>query len=153
MRRTLFSACLLGLCILSACSKRNETTSTAPPVAPPVARPARVKPKTTGDSPGTAAPARTAGTSSTANPEKAWKPIGDRLDDRMPTAPPNSSKTNPINLPMTEAMHRYMEANGKLPQDFQVLVKTRFLPKLPEPPQGKRFAVDRRHLQVVILDQ
>ncbi len=39
-----------------------------------------------------------------------------------------------------------------MPADFETLVKEKYLKKLPQPPSGKRFALDRNRMQVVILD-
>jgi len=72
--------------------------------------------------------------------------------DRIPTAPPNSSKSYPVDRALTEALQRYNEANGKMPADFSVLVTQKYLKAMPSPPAGKRFALDRPHMQVVIVD-
>lgn len=77
----------------------------------------------------------------------------DRIEDRIPTAPPNSSKSNPIDRTLTEALQRYNEANGKMPADFNVLVTSKYLKALPTPPAGKYYALDRPHMQVVLLNQ
>jgi hypothetical protein len=77
----------------------------------------------------------------------------DRIEDRLPTAPPNSSKTSPIDRTLTEALQRYNEANGKMPADFSVLVTSKYLKALPTPPAGKFYALDRPHMQVVLLNQ
>jgi hypothetical protein len=49
-------------------------------------------------------------------------------------------------------LQRYNEANGKMPADFSVLVTQKYLKAMPSPPAGKRFALDRPHMQVVIVD-
>lgn len=77
----------------------------------------------------------------------------EKIEDRLPTAPPDSSKSNPVDQKLTEALHHYLEANGKLPPDFNALVTARILKQMPTPPAGKRYAVDRRNLQVVLLSQ
>ncbi|NBV23116.1 MAG: hypothetical protein EBS05_14510 [Proteobacteria bacterium] len=74
------------------------------------------------------------------------------ITDQIPSAPPNSSKTNPVDRTLTEALQRYNEANGKMPADFSVLVAQKYLKSMPTPPPGKRFALDRPHMQVVIID-
>lgn len=77
----------------------------------------------------------------------------ERIVDRIPTAPPNSSKTNPVDRTLTEALQRYNEANGKMPMDFSILVTAKYLKALPIPPPGKFFALDRPHMQVVLLSE
>ena len=76
----------------------------------------------------------------------------DVIADQIPTAPPNSSKSNPVDRALTEALQRYNEATGKMPSDFSVLVTQKYLKALPTPPPGKRFALDRPHMQVVVID-
>lgn len=39
-----------------------------------------------------------------------------------------------------------------MPTDFSVLVAQKYLKTLPSPPAGKRFALDRPHMQVVVID-
>ncbi|MSU26476.1 MAG: hypothetical protein EXS27_01005 [Pedosphaera sp.] len=74
------------------------------------------------------------------------------LPDRLPNAPNDSSLHLPIHPELTGAVHLYRTDHGKLPPDFETLVKERYLKALPAPPPGKRFAVDRNRLQVVITD-
>ena len=86
-------------------------------------------------------------------PPPAQSPGLEKVEDRLPTAPPDSSKSNPVDQKLTEALHHYLEANGKLPPDFNALVTARIIKQMPTPPAGKRYAVDRRNLQVVLLNQ
>ncbi|MSU27313.1 MAG: hypothetical protein EXS27_05280 [Pedosphaera sp.] len=77
----------------------------------------------------------------------------DRVEDRIPSAPAHSSKSNPVDRALTEALQRYNEANGKMPNTFQVLVTDKYLKALPNPPAGKFYALDRPHMQVVLINQ
>ncbi|NDE97831.1 MAG: hypothetical protein EB034_06075 [Verrucomicrobia bacterium] len=46
-----------------------------------------------------------------------------------------------------------IQAYGRwLKTDFETLVKGKYLKALPKPPPGKRFALDRNRMQVVVLD-
>ena len=74
------------------------------------------------------------------------------LPDRLPDAPNDSSLRLPIHQELTGAVHLYRTDHGKLPPDLETLVKEKYLKTLPTPPPGKRFAVDRNRLQVVITD-
>lgn len=58
-----------------------------------------------------------------------------------------------MDRPLTEALQRYNEANGKMPDTFQVLVTDKYLKALPNPPPGKVYAIDRPHMQVVLINQ
>lgn len=130
---------ILAFCLSAgaACRKRPETPA-------PTAQPGS---DTTPASPAVPVPAPPAAPPASATPGL------DKVEDRLPTAPPNSSRTLPVDKVMTEALHRHLEATGKLPSDFQALVSGKYLPSLPVPPAGKRHAVDRVHLQVVLLGQ
>ena len=136
-------ACLLGLilflAIANGCRRRSEPT------------------------PATAEPSSSSGTSVAApnapaahqppTPPAASAPGGAKAEDRLPTAPSGSYKTVPVDKKLTEALQRHVEATGKMPSDFNALVTGKYLAALPTPPPGKRFAVDRANLQVVVLDQ
>lgn len=80
-------------------------------------------------------------------------PGSEKIADKLPTAPPNASKTSPIDQPLTEALHRFFEANNRMPSDFDELVRAKFIPALPPPPAGKRYAIDRPNMQVVLISQ
>lgn len=72
--------------------------------------------------------------------------------DRLPTAPNDSSLRLPIHQELTGAIHLYQMDNRKMPADFDALIKAKYLKAMPQPPPGKRFALDRNRMQVVITD-
>ncbi len=76
----------------------------------------------------------------------------ERIEDLLPTAPPGSARTNPVERKLTDAVHHYLEANNKLPQDFGALITAKLIKAVPPATAGKRFAIDRQNLQVVIID-
>lgn len=132
-------ALLVGMVILvalSGCRRR----STAPPAAsaPEETQPPAAHPSAT--SKPAAAPA------SPATKSEAIVP------DRLPTAPNDSSARFPIQQELTSAVHLYLNDYQKLPADLETLVKEKYLKTMPKPPPGKRFALDRNRLQVVIMD-
>jgi hypothetical protein len=96
------------------------------------------------------------GLSAAACRKKAPVPPAEVLDekapDRLPTAPDDSSLRLPIHQELTSAVHLFQTDYRKLPPDFETLVKMKYLPALPKPPTGKRFALDRKRTQVVIMD-
>lgn len=87
-------------------------------------------------------------------PDTAPQPsaVSESLPDRMPVAPDNSSLRLPVHQELTSAVHLYNTDHRKLPPDFETLVKERYLKAMPQPPPGKRFALDRNRLQVVVMD-
>lgn len=78
--------------------------------------------------------------------------VDENAPDRLPTAPNDSSSRLPIHQELTSAVHLFQTDYRKLPPDFETLVKMKYLPAMPKPPPGKRFALDRNRLQVVIMD-
>ena len=101
------------------------------------------------------APVAAAKAPSASSPATPHSPAGKAEQppaDRLPTAPPNSSIRLPIHQELTGAVHLYQTDHQKLPPDFETLVKEKYLKAMPKPPPGKRFAVDRNRLQVVITD-
>lgn len=127
----------------SGCRRKRAENSVAAPAAPETAAPAVAPAAPTAPVAPPPAPMVT-------RPVSA--PGVDIVADRIPTAPPNSSKSYPVDRVLTEALQRYNEANGKMPADFSVLVTQKYLKAMPSPPAGKRFALDRPHMQVVIVD-
>jgi hypothetical protein len=134
MLRTPILLFILSVAVLFGCRKRSQ------PASPP-AEPAAIEP-TPATTP--AAP--------TAKPAISTPGV-DKIEDRLPTAPPNSSQSNPVDQKLTEALHRYNERTGKMPMDFNVLVAGKFIETIPKAPPGKRYAIDRLHMQVVLINQ
>ena len=118
----------------------------APPQAPPVSP---VKREADLNSPDLLPNATAPATAVPATGENPGFALG---DDSFPTAPPGSSRTSPVDRKLTEALHYYLAAHNKLPQDFGALITAKILKEVPKPPPGKRFAIDRQNLQVVIID-
>lgn len=73
--------------------------------------------------------------------------------DTIATAPPDASKKFPIHQELTEAYHNFILDAGGPPPSFEALVEAKYLKALPVPPDGGRFALDRKHQQVVVLPQ
>jgi hypothetical protein len=76
------------------------------------------------------------------------------IKDNLPTAANDASLApGAVHQPLTLALHRYFESRNQMPQNFQQLVAAKFIDKIPTLPPGKKFAIDRRHLQVVVVNQ
>lgn len=142
MKQVIPVALVLASMLISACRKKPVAPASGP-TAPE---------QSAAQTPVPDRPAPSAAKVS-AQPPPAGAPGVERIVDRIPTAPPNSSKTNPVDRTLTEALQRYNEANGKMPMDFSILVTAKYLKALPIPPPGKFFALDRPHMQVVLLSE
>lgn len=73
----------------------------------------------------------------------------DLVDARkyLHNAPPGSL----IHMPLTDAVAQFYEGNGRLPANFDELVKAGFIKAVPQPPDGKRFFLDPKSMQVLVL--
>jgi hypothetical protein len=139
-KKTVLILAVLGF-TLTAC-KKNEAT--APEAAPPPPRSASIETEAAPAPPPPSTPAPEAAAEATPPPTD--------VTDKMPTAPNDSSlATGAVHQQLTLALHRYFENNSKMPQTFQDLVTAKYIDKMPTPPPGKTFAIDRRHLQVVVV--
>lgn len=141
MIRTCLLLLTLAAVSVSGCRKRSQPAPT--PAEQPASEQTPVAPQ----------PARAANPAVAAPSAPVSAPGVDRIEDRLPTAPSGSSKSNPVDLKLTEALQRYNEANGKMPPDFNALVTGKYISQMPQPPAGKQFAVDRAHMQVVVIGQ
>lgn len=149
MRCVFLAALVLAVAFSAACRKRTRPSTepvatTEQPASSPPGAPSAPAANTTPASPSQAA---------TAPRIDVGAPGVDRVEDRIPSAPAHSSKSNPVDRALTEALQRYNEANGKMPNTFQVLVTDKYLKALPNPPAGKFYALDRPHMQVVLINQ
>jgi len=135
--KMLVSVALAGLLASLALGCRRKREPQAAPASEPVAS---TEAAAAAQPPKTAAPQ--------AQRAAASPPTADFL----PTAPPDASLRLPVQRELTGAIHLYQMDHHKLPADFATLVKERYLTALPKPPPGKRFALDRNRLQVVIMD-
>ena len=54
---------------------------------------------------------------------------------------------------MNEALKDWLLRHPEYPKTVQEFVTARVLPKLPTPPPGKEFAIDRTHGVVVLVDK
>jgi len=127
-------AVLLVLVSLTGC-RRNASPTPAPAAPEPPASVAQAA---------SATPARQPA------PQPAKPP--EASPDRLPTAPNDASLRHPVHKELTSAIHLYLTDYRKMPADFETLVKEKYLKAMPKPPPGKRFALDRNRMQVVILD-
>jgi hypothetical protein len=144
--RTLVFAALLTVASTVGCKKKEDAPPPAPPPKPAGASiesavaPAEPAPPT----PATPAPTAAAPTEGFA---------GDKVEDQLPTAPPGSAKTFPIHQALTATVRNYQMDTGKLPADFNTLVRDKYIEKIPTPPPGKKFALDRAYMQIVTIDR
>ena len=136
--------CVGGVAAVLAGCKPEE-----PPQTPPVPR---VKKDADLNSPDLLPNSSSPAPAPAAAPVTGQNPGLEKVEDLLPTAPPGSARTSPVDRKLTEAVHHYLEAHNKLPQDFGALITAKILKEVPKPPPGKRFAIDRQNLQVVIID-
>ena len=121
---------LLGVC-LTACDKPVKTE--APKVAPP--------PQTATGEPDAPAPAPAAGASPQAIAANA-------IQRDLASADPDVYLAR-----LTELLNAWVMSKNDFPQSVDDFVKSKMIPKLPTPPPGKKLAIDRTKMRVVLADQ
>jgi hypothetical protein len=137
---------LVTLVFLQGCRRKPETPASSTPTAPQDSLVPTLESTPAPPPPPPAPPSPASESADTA-------PAAEKHEDKLPTAAPDSSLRFPVHKELTEAVHLYRLDNAKLPGDFAVLVKERYLKQVPQPPPGKKFALDRNRLQVVIVDR
>lgn len=55
---------------------------------------------------------------------------------------PGAGEQSPINSPLTGAVARFHDKFSRFPRDWNELVTAGFIQSIPQPPAGKRFAID-----------
>jgi hypothetical protein len=121
VRTSLLTVLCLGVLAAAGCRKRESPPPTPPavpaeapaaPVGAPVNAPVPVQPSA-------AAPAST-----------------------LPQSQPGASENAKLNAQLTDAVARFKEKRNRLPASWQELVQGGFINAVPQPPPGKRFAID-----------
>jgi hypothetical protein len=126
--KTVVVATLLATLGVAGCSKKTE-----PP--PPEPRPAA------------------AAVSVDATPEAAAPPAP-TPNEPPPTGAPASAPEHELSLKeLTTAVQTYMQVNPEYPKDLNDLVKMKLLKKMPVPPPGKKFVIDRQNICVILADK
>ncbi len=54
---------------------------------------------------------------------------------------------------LTQLLQAWVMSKNTFPEDVQEFVKAGTIAKLPTPPSGKKFAIDRQTIRVVLKDQ
>ncbi len=62
-------------------------------------------------------------------------------------------ETNGVDLAeLTRLVRRYTVEQQQVPKDLVALVELKYLPALPHAPQGQRFVIDRRKVEVKLAN-
>jgi hypothetical protein len=68
-----------------------------------------------------------------------------------PSSAPAAAATNAIDLAAINlALKKFAREKNRVPPNLNILVEAGYLPKVPEPPLGKRFAIDPKKVEVRI---
>ena len=75
----------------------------------------------------------------------------------LPEGFPPSSVTSPSPAPvakqLNDALNAFLEMRGGFPEDINDLTFTKMISAVPPAPPGKKYAVDAKKLQVVLINQ
>ncbi len=110
-----------GCLAFIGCRKKDEPKpETAPPQKP------ATEPATAGTPPTVVVPGQTA-------PQAATT---------IPMSFPGAGEQSKINSPLTGAVARFHDKFRRFPRDWNELVTAGFIQSIPQPPAGKKFAID-----------
>lgn len=78
------------------------------------------------------------------------KPAPEAPASAQPATPPDPQKDL---AELTMAVRAYYLSQGKQPATLEDLVQARCIYRLPTPPAGKKYALDAKKLEAVLVDQ
>lgn len=132
MKREFLLAMLIGM-TLAGCKKTGP-----PPVETPVAAP----------SPQAASPVtRVDGTVTTPSVVSRAEALSAIERDMLSPNPEVYLKT------LTDLLNGWAMSKNSVPTNVEDFVKVKMISRLPTPPPGKRLAIDRKAIKVVLVDQ
>lgn len=82
-----------------------------------------------------------------AGPSPIVLPAGTR--PRGATAPAPAALATQLN----DALHSYLEMKGRMPHDINELAAAKLVPAVPPPPPGRKYAIDAKSLEVLLVNQ
>jgi len=133
--------------VLIGCGQRGEPATTEVSSGPPTqenaqtidaGQPARAA--AAGATPDTAAGSRQ---TSTPQISEAVEPV---------VVPPDANLETTL-AQLTQALRKFSMEHRRVPKSFSEIVAAGYVSGLPQPPRGKQFAVDVKHVQVVLVKQ
>lgn len=69
--------------------------------------------------------------------------------------PPGAAAPAPATLAMqlNNALHSFLEMKGRMPHDITELATAKLVPHVPPPPPGRKYAIDAKSLEVLLVNQ
>lgn len=138
MKRTLI-CCLLTVLVASGCRKKSSPSSEGSSGSPAVPG---------GDSSKTQTPAGAFVPPLAVPPDSPAAKAQTELDRKLASGNPQMQ----VQV-LDELLQAWAMSNPELPKDLEDFVRTGMLTKLPTPPPGKRFLIDRKTGRVVLANQ
>ena len=100
--------------------------------------------------------ANTAGQSNSAGPEQipsAPAPAAGNLPAVVPVVVAESNDASAQLAQLTQVLRRYGVERRRVPQSLNELITAGYLTTLPAAPSGKQYAIDGKHMQVVLANR
>lgn len=71
------------------------------------------------------------------------------------TRPPGAAAPAPVALAtqLNNALHSFLEMKGRMPHDINELAAAKLVPAVPPPPPGRKYAIDAKSLEVLLVNQ
>ena len=67
-----------------------------------------------------------------------------------PPLPVDVAAREPTLQELNEVIQAWFTSRGKAPESLEEMAKARFIPKVPTPPPGKQYVIDKEKLRVVL---
>lgn len=75
------------------------------------------------------------------------------LPEDFPPARVMAPGPAPVAKQLNDALNAFLEMRGGFPADINDLTFTKMIPVVPAAPPGKKYAIDAKKLQVVLINQ
>jgi len=79
----------------------------------------------------------------------AWAPAC----SKKPGSPKEEIASSPELIELTKQVRRYAFEKRKVPQNVEELVTAGYIQAVPKSPAGKKYAIDTKRVQAILVDQ
>jgi len=124
------------------CGKRAE------PPAPPRADAGSAATQSALESPPSASPDPTVNSSAGQPP-----PVATGQPLPVPVVVANNAKMDEVLANLTQALRKYSFEHRQVPKTFAEVVAAGYVNPMPQPPAGKKFEIDHKTVQVILVKQ
>ena len=133
--------------VLIGCGQHGKPATTQVSSGPPTQE--NAQPADSGQ-PASAAAAGATPDSAAGSRQTSTPQISDAVE---PVVVPPDANLETALAQLTQALRKFSMEHRRVPKSFSEIVAAGYVSGLPQPPRGKQFAVDVKHVQVVLVKQ